>query len=593
MGEIEPHLVEAEAAPLLQGPLPDQPPRVHALTLCCANSVEAIVGEVGRALEGLGFRTEVVTGSDARSAILDRGRARDQPTIYVVCVQGALKDTVVGPLRQALATHGGPDEHLFVAVLDLSLPLSMVGQVRRFAEALERMPGQTRPDPLHERRQWREHSGSRVIDENDTSTYRAVKRDQVRTRSAKSKASPPITPPRRVARIEPTRKYRAVTGPVPMVPGEFDGDEMPTVARSGRGDAPKTNRKRVRVPGLDPHAVPQETERAVAANFGAAIAEPPRSWGGAWVVLVLLLVGGAAFASYQLGAYDRFLPTELRATAVAALDEDRDEDRDDAQDPEPANDEPEDGPSEQPAAVVADDTDDGSPHPDAGTPEPAAVPANTGDGEPQPEEGESEAAPEEGDDEAESQAGDDEAEPAQDGSGPAQPQDADEPDEPEPAVAEEAPEPTEPEPEPEPDRGEDEEPVADTPAVVASAEAELSPPSSAEVEAKLARAIERRDVKVSNKYYTAATDPPKARWEGARRLCRELEIDGVDDWRLPHRRELQLLGAIGMLAKGSFWSRTVDGDDNDFAYVYELSGRRLSSWEKSEPATVVCVRKRS
>lgn len=589
MGEIEPQLAGADAAPLLQGPLPDQPPRVHALTLCCAESVEAIVCEVARALEGLGFQTEVVTGSDARSAILDRGRVRDQPAIYVVCVQGALKDTVVGPLRQALATHGGPDEHLFVAVLDLSLPLSMVGQVRRFAEALERMPGQTRPDPLHERRQWREHSGSRVIDENDTSTYRAVKRDQVRKRSAKSKASPPITQPRRVARIEPTRKYRAVTGPVPVVPGEFDGEEMPTVARSPRGDAPKTNRKRVRVPGLDPQAAPQETERAVAANFGAAIAEQPRSWGGTWIVLVLLLVGGAAFASYQLGAYDRFLPSDVQANAVAAVDDrstDENEAEDEAENEAENKDEAEDPPNAEPSALdpneIEVDADTESPDPDADTPQPAAV---------APTEDAADAA-----DGGDTDEGAPEAASAEDDPEPTDPEPADV-DDPEPAdaEAEDDPEPANADEEPEAVAEEDDpkDSADESPAPVASAEPDLSPPSSAEVEAKLADAIERRDVKVSNKYYTAATDPPKARWEGARRLCRELEIDGVDDWRLPHRRELQLLGAIGMLSKGSYWSRTVDLDDTDFAYVYELSGRRLSAWEKSEPATVICVRKRS
>ncbi len=561
MGEIEPQLVDADAAPLLQGPLPDQPPRVHALTLCCAASVGAIVEEVARALEGLGFQTDVVTGSDARSAILDRGRVRDQPAIYVVCVQGALKDTVVGPLRQALATHGGPDEHLFVAVLDLSLPLSMVGQVRRFAEALERMPGQARPDPLHERRQWREHSGSRVIEENDTSTYRAVKRDQVRTRSAKSKAAPPITRPRQVARIEPTRKYRAVTGPTPAVPGEFDGDEMPTVARSVRGDAPKTNRKRVHVPGLDPLAPAQETERAIAANFGAAIAEPQRSWGGGWIVVVLLLVGGGIFASHQLGAYDRFLPRDLQANATAAAGDRSDSPEAENADEAPAAvlDEPEakDAGANLPVAADAPGADSDSPEADARASLRADLPPTE-----EPVDGTDADSPEPDDDSeiVEVQ------------------------DEPEPTPVEEEPD------EPEPDEPEPKDPPSEP---VATAEPELSPPSSAAVEAKLADAIGRREVKASNKYYTAQTDPPMARWDGARRLCGELEIGGVDDWRLPHRRELQLLGAIGMLTKGSYWSRTVDGDDNDFAYVYELSGRRLSSWEKSESATVVCVRKRS
>jgi hypothetical protein len=94
---------------------------MHAITLCCAHSVESMVEEVARNLRGLGFRTNVVCGGEARDALVGRQREHDEPTIYVVCVQGALKDTVLKPLRTALATHGGPNEHLFVAVWRCSI----------------------------------------------------------------------------------------------------------------------------------------------------------------------------------------------------------------------------------------------------------------------------------------------------------------------------------------------------------------------------------------------------------------------------------------------------------------------------------------
>src|SRR5688572_5312828 len=108
------------------------PARQHAIVLCCAESVRALVDEVSHSLVGLGFRSEVVCGKEARSILLGRDRNVADPTIYVVCVQGSLKEQVLAPLRQALLTHGGPNQHLFAAVLDVTLPLAMVGQVRRF-----------------------------------------------------------------------------------------------------------------------------------------------------------------------------------------------------------------------------------------------------------------------------------------------------------------------------------------------------------------------------------------------------------------------------------------------------------------------------
>ncbi len=89
MGD-EPTTVRANApapsrpnkAPLLPGPEPHARARMHALTLCCANSVAPIVEEVARALSGLGFQTEVITGSDARSAVV---RTTNRRSSWFVC----------------------------------------------------------------------------------------------------------------------------------------------------------------------------------------------------------------------------------------------------------------------------------------------------------------------------------------------------------------------------------------------------------------------------------------------------------------------------------------------------------------------------
>lgn len=130
--EAEP---DERAAPSLR-----RPGRKHVINLCCAQSVHEVVEEVARNLEGLGFRVAVVFGAEARAALLGGRTDSNQPTIHVVCVQGSMQERVLKPLRQALATHGGPNHHLFVAVLDVEVPLAMVGQIRRFAEALERAP---------------------------------------------------------------------------------------------------------------------------------------------------------------------------------------------------------------------------------------------------------------------------------------------------------------------------------------------------------------------------------------------------------------------------------------------------------------------
>ncbi len=214
-------------------PSPRRPRRKHQINLCCAQSVQVIVEEVARNLQGLGFRVTVVCGAEARAALLGSQANSNQPTIHVVCVQGSLQERVLKPLRQALATHGGPNQHLFVAVLDLAIPLAMVGQIRRFAEALERptTSGARKPDGTFERRSWREHTGHRELDRppqrplpsvmqvvERPGTVPPVPEGDPNETTAVRRRTKTLTARGRALKIGPTSKYQAVTASHPVVP---------------------------------------------------------------------------------------------------------------------------------------------------------------------------------------------------------------------------------------------------------------------------------------------------------------------------------------------------------------------------------------
>ncbi|MCA9707119.1 MAG: hypothetical protein KDK70_14805, partial [Myxococcales bacterium] len=199
---------------------PRRPRHKHAINLCCAQSVQEVVEEVARHLEGLGFPVTVACGAEARAALLGSRTKDDQPTIHVVCVQGSLQERVLKPLRQALATHGGPNHHLFVAVLDLAVPLAMVGQIRRFAEALERTSSASSADGVPvERRSWREHTQGNLRSANRSrSSMQVVERpgakapaDDDAEGDRPRRRAKALSVRARAAKIAGTSKYQAVT----------------------------------------------------------------------------------------------------------------------------------------------------------------------------------------------------------------------------------------------------------------------------------------------------------------------------------------------------------------------------------------------
>jgi hypothetical protein len=520
--------------------------RQHLIVLCCAHSVVALVEEVARNLEGLGFPVEVVCGAEARSALL--GRPQDNaPTIYVVCVQGTLKEQVLRPLRQALAAHGGPNQHLFVAVLDLALPLAMVGQIRRFAEALER-PGRKGRDGLGERRMWREHLGPHTVERVPTRSYRAL---EVAERMSPPTASPSEGPRRtgpqtvigtgRPAKVGVTAKYRAITGQLPTT----DDAEPPGAPRTKRKTrAPKVKAKPVgrrgrKTPASVPEPAAAEAKSTVLVTDVPAVdalqvasplpvpnrdlaSTPPRAPEAEAEELVAtrrrwpLVVGALAIAggvvAWQLGW---FTSSPAGPTTVAA---------DAATKPST--------PSPVPAAVAQ--------------PEPAEVAKPA------------------------------EVAPADVASPPAiATPDAATPDVARPAVA------------PSVVATPVESPRDDVPGL------EADKPTSVSQTAALKKALARRRLHETVSMYVSTTLANAVSWSTARRLCEDLEVEGVGGFRLPYRRELVGVDVAGYLGSGPHWSRTVADDDVHSAYVLHPSTGELSIWLKAEAASVVCIRRKT
>lgn len=482
-----------------------------------------MVEEVARNLRGMGFETDVVCGAEARDALL--GHRASEPTIYVICVQGTLKETVLKPLRQALAAHGGPNAHLFVAVLDLSLPLSMVGQIRRFAETLERTPLGLQParsDTLGERRQWRQHMGSHQRRRYATRNHRTTKLvERSRARSDTGTTSKLRTGPRRLvadrkpARMTTTNKYRAVTGPLPTAERRR--------AETSRRSQSATVRRQV--------VVPQTASRARDEAVAPIVAGRQRRAGNrGWLLVGLLgVVGAGLWWSWTStdGPQRRDVPRD-ESNAHAAAGESANA----HQGGHPsgsAEDGP--GPRRQGDAPAHNAVDDEAPVDHSGahgrSPEP------TGDAPTERSHASDEAGP--------STSSDD---------------------------------------------GEMSSPTGDA----TESSNELDP---AQVEARLASLAQTSDLRETDTMYVTSRQGETTTWKESRRRCDDLEVEGVLGWRLPYRRELKLLGAIGALRSGVYWSKTALDSDRDFAFVYDTQRRELATWLKAEPtAYTVCVRRK-
>jgi hypothetical protein len=285
-------------------------------------------------------------------------------------------------------------------------------------------------------------------------------------------------------------------------------------------------------------------------------------YGWLWILLVLLM-GGVGWGAYQAGLLDDLLGRDRSAgTKVAEAGSDRE-----PSEPAPSGATPRAGAEAEaieasssgkgpdtgptPASGTGPDlTTSGTPEPSTGEPQPVAAGST---GEPQPAATGSTSAPEPA---------------AAESTGP-----PDTPDVPTPADDGPPDEPT--------SSGEPEPPIADT-------ASRLSPE-----EQKLSAAVEQRRIFMLKTLLVTRRQGSETTFAGGWQRCATLEVDGVEGWRLPHRRELKLINAVLDLPSGVYWTRTVPDDDKSAAYVLDTSNGELSLFLKQEPnGDVVCVRRR-
>lgn len=106
------------------------------------------------------------------------------------------------------------------------------------------------------------------------------------------------------------------------------------------------------------------------------------------------------------------------------------------------------------------------------------------------------------------------------------------------------------------------------------------------------RAVRVRDIVPTERLYVTRPETSGSRisWAQALRQCHDERRGGVSGWRLPHRRELKLLAAIGILQEGTYWSRTRDTTDRRWIYVMDADERNLRITAMEETAArAVCV----
>ncbi len=585
--------------------------RGHAINLCCAASVAPMVEEIARNLRGLGFAVTVSCGGEARAALLGKAPVTG-PTIHVVCVQGSLQERVLGPLRQAL-TQRDQHQHLFVAVLDLSVPLTMVGHIRRFAEALERSPAakiRVRNE-VGDRRRWREVFGHREFSERPSRSYPAV--TARRTTGAHAPIPVPTRRPRtisarhRAGRLVPTGRNQAITASQTLITASRTAATATRVSPVLPSRPGAAARRRAITP--QPANIGAVADAIVAAHEAvkakvaetkkrveAAVAEDDRRDAGAPITSAHGTVSGQV---------DVVADVDADATVDAATDA-TPEHGDDlvrakkAPTPEPA-------PAVSAPFAAAGLKIDATVAP-VGTfadaiaprrrvtqldtaaaiaavqPRPkwpwlvgvAAIAAGLAVWQPWQTQG-TEAAAGHAAARADA-AGSDLDDPPAASNADESPSRASASDSPTPAAVA----PT------------DDDVATDDPAPADDdVDPEENTPEPENTGASdLTAALARREVVRVDKYLVTRQRGNETSWGDARTRCAMLEIDGVSGWRLPWRRELKLLGVAGHLHDGVFWSGSkVDGDP-DSAYAWSTSARNLVVFLKQEvTGEVVCLKR--
>jgi hypothetical protein len=141
-----------------------------------------------------------------------------------------------------------------------------------------------------------------------------------------------------------------------------------------------------------------------------------------------------------------------------------------------------------------------------------------------------------------------------------------------------------------------------SPAQTTSAEVPDAQPAAAPIEttspndiseSRLAAAADHHRIRRGPNLWVTRPQGDTSTWSIARERCAKYEVEGVGGWRLPFRRELQMLRVAGLIDDGAWWSRTLVADDKDAAYVLDAAKGDLVVWLRAEPnAGTLCVRSR-
>lgn len=116
-------------------------------------------------------------------------------------------------------------------------------------------------------------------------------------------------------------------------------------------------------------------------------------------------------------------------------------------------------------------------------------------------------------------------------------------------------------------------------------------PSASQLDAAIAVAIADGRLQELGELLVSSSGSETMTWDEAVGRCRRRKVEGMKGWRLPSKGQLVKLRKAKLLSGGTYWSRSVVGGDE--AYAYDGGSGRMNVWLKMEPnARALCVRKR-
>lgn len=127
-----------------------------------------------------------------------------------------------------------------------------------------------------------------------------------------------------------------------------------------------------------------------------------------------------------------------------------------------------------------------------------------------------------------------------------------------------------------------------TPSDAAEADAKADEPPPGPRSYRVVDALAARKIRALDVLLMAVDRPKPADYATAEAYCRELDIDGLRGWRLPHIGELSSLAQASMIPRGMYWSSTAADTFGDGRMAWNV--RRSHAEPHDDDAIAVCVR---